>query len=374
MKSWLNLLSPGHHHFSEALGIRGWALSKLGKVEQITVMLYSGKRRVLCSILDLLPSLDVQKKFPSFAGAEQARFSITLDAQQIAEFGQGQDVALEFIALVQGKQYSFNTVVFLADSSDKKIIFIVGSPRSGTSILGNALRQVLNADSSFSEGHVLAILPELEASVRNYYASTPASKLEGFMLSHMNQNLLVHQLHQTIKRQYEQLLDSQWIVDKTPGIPMLQALPSIQMMWPQAHFIFAKRRGIENINSRLQKFPQESFENHARQWQSSMMLWRQFRKQLPRKLEIDQYDIQRTPAQVAEQLSRYLGLDSQQEERLSQQFSSDRPEQLVTTSNDKPLVLDDTHWSAEQKHLFLDICHEAMSAYGYSLGSSYYLG
>lgn len=373
MKSWLNLPSPGYHHFAQALEIRGWALSKLGKVEQIRVMIYSGKRRELCRIVDFQPSQDVKVKFPAFTGAEEARFSIILDSQHIAELGQGQDVALEFIASVQGKMYSFNTVVLLADSSSRKPIFIVGSPRSGTSILGNALRQVLNADNSYSEGHVLALFPELEVSVKNYYASTPASQLEGFMLGHMNQALLIQQLHQTIKGQYEQMVTSEWMIDKTPGIPMLQSLANIQQLWPQAHFIFAKRRGIENINSRLHKFPQESFENHCQQWQSSMMLWRQLRTELSRKLEIDQYDIQKTPIRVAKQLAQFLGLNSLQEVSLSQRFSSDRPEQLVTTASYTPLALDETNWSSTQQQMFLDICQEAMSLYGYSLDSRYYL-
>lgn len=44
-------------------------------------------------------------------------------------------------------------------------------------------------------------------------------------------------------------------VDKTPDPRMIKCVPRLKRAWPNAKFIFVKRRGIENLESRIKKFP-----------------------------------------------------------------------------------------------------------------------
>lgn len=53
---------------------------------------------------------------------------------------------------------------------------------------------------------------------------------------------------------------------------MTLASPIVKELWPSSVFVFAKRRGIENVISRTRKFLGESLENHCADWARNMVM------------------------------------------------------------------------------------------------------
>ena len=107
---------------------------------------------------------------------------------------------------------------------------------------------------------------------------------------------------------------------------MIKALPSVMRLWPDARVVFVKRRGIENVVSRLKKFPDVPFESHCRQWRNCMRAWEQVRDAVPHRLELDQFDVQHRPDKAAASLAEFLTLSAGQQDLLTQCFARDRPE------------------------------------------------
>ncbi|MEZ4630566.1 MAG: sulfotransferase [Deinococcales bacterium] len=169
------------------------------------------------------------------------------------------------------------------------------------------------------------------------------------------------------------MFQPQGFVDKTPGIAMLRMIPDILLIWPQAKIIFAKRRGIENIDSRLRKFPHVSFEEHCRQWQETMMYWYSLREKLDQGqyVEIDQHDIEYVPEKATQQLADFLHLSPEQKGQMLQRFQEKHPEKTRQAYRMEIKSLDEMAWSKDEKLYFKKICSEAMDKFGYSYDSSY---
>jgi hypothetical protein len=143
-------------------------------------------------------------------------------------------------------------------------------------------------------------------------------------------------------------------------------------IWPQASIIFAKRRAIENIASRIRKFPNVEFESHCQQWSRIMTGWSDLKSTLPKYIEVDQYDVQQQPDRVAEVLTQFLNLDKTQEMMLKESFIRDRPELTSQIGEMMAMSLREMAWTKEQKAVFKKICMPVMKAFGYSRGKDYY--
>ena len=131
-------------------------------------------------------------------------------------------------------------------------VFIVGSPRSGTSILISSL---LSAGyNGYLEGNFLSLVRVVERDVDRHFASfyTPNPKV---LTSRIDVAGLKERLSRVIvDAAAEQQPAPPW-VDKTGNPEMIEAIPTLRRLFPTSRFIFAKRRAIENIVSRVIKFP-----------------------------------------------------------------------------------------------------------------------
>ncbi|MCA9837913.1 MAG: sulfotransferase [Trueperaceae bacterium] len=371
--SGFNLAPQGYNVFNSSLELRGWVIAKDEMVEKLEIFIYANFKRKLIDIEKFNDSPDIAELFPGYAGINQARFKVILDPNQIHELKDKKDFAIEMVVHTKSAVYCFKTITFVKDDDMTQAVFVVGSPRSGTSILGNTLSDVLMGENQFGESHVLTLMHELQLKIDEYYKGTPASHLNFHMLSEYNRYLLIAQLQNVFKLQYAGIARNGSFVDKTPGIPMLNALPIIVQMWPQAKIVFAKRRGIENIVSRMRKFKDVGFENHCRQWSNTMLLWQSLSSELPNRIEIDQYDIQQEPKTVAKALKDFLGLDLYKESQIAKSFMHNRPESTSKPTDLAALDLFRIEWTDQQKELFKMLCNQAMQIYNYSDDSSYYL-
>ena len=142
------------------------------------------------------------------------------------------------------------------DTAPASPVFIVGSPRSGTSIL---IASLLRAGyGGFLEGNFLSLIQTIERDVERHFSVfyTPNEKV---LTSRLDRAALKEQMSRVIvDTAVAQQPTGPW-VDKTGGPEMIQSIPVLRRLLPGSRFIFAKRRAIENVVSRVVKFPNLNF-------------------------------------------------------------------------------------------------------------------
>lgn len=248
-------------------------------------------------------------------------------------------------------------------------VFIVGSPRSGTSALVDAM--LAAGYSGFREGMFLSLLSGLNELVSQHFATFGTDASEEVLISRIAPEPLKAELFSVIKRYADAAEPPAPWFDKTGNPDMIRAVPIIKRLWPDGVFIFSKRRGIENVLSRLSKFPAYDFEYHCRDWATNMGAWREVRQLLPAGsfVEVDQRDMIQNPARVAAKLQAFLGLAPNM--AIEETLASSRPQQTGPGSAQRILTLDAVGWSTYEMKLFVTHCASEMEAYGYTYDIRY---
>ncbi|HWB51432.1 MAG TPA: sulfotransferase [Stellaceae bacterium] len=253
-------------------------------------------------------------------------------------------------------------------------VFVLGAARSGTSAMAQALLK-LGTFEGHEEGHMLDLLAHLSVTVTSFYRLN-ADEIAG------DRNTAVVRVP---PRFYQEGLDGVFIelvrrlyptgrwIDKTPNSDMVHLAPRFKKIWPQARFIFMRRRFLENAVSRSRKFPHHSFERTAREWAQAMDGWLQVRDHLRgAAVEIDQKFLSEQPEIVSQRLAPFLSLTAVEEARLSQALRYDRPER-TSAIHQEDCDLSQMGWGEHERGYFAQYCEKLLSAYGYSIDASYYL-
>lgn len=252
-------------------------------------------------------------------------------------------------------------------------IFIVGSPRSGTSILALAIQSTMKIPY-YNEGHFLPLINYVVSAIDNYYESKSDSiEVKSRAISHINRDELIDEVQNLFFHKYNSLYQSNIWLDKTPGIEMIDSVPVIAKTWPNAKFIFAKRRGIENINSRMRKFPDKPFEMHCKIWSACMKSWLEVKSSVVNSsIEIEQRDIENNPKIVSKRICDFLNIGEDSMELIYDIFTSKRPES-TSVSRSVDIELNNTGWTTEQIKIYRDYCSDISKKFGYSETVDYYL-
>jgi hypothetical protein len=249
-------------------------------------------------------------------------------------------------------------------------LFVVGSPRSGTSALVAALRAA--GYRGFNEGNFLGLLAHMRRITDNYF-DTFWTDDPFVMMSRIDRDEFKSHLAELFKRIIGRENPVEPWLDKSGNPEVVMLIPVLRELWPSAHFIFAKRRGIENIASRVRKFPAYGFEYHCKDWAANMSAWRAVRQDLPDLpcIEVEQYGLVHNPAAAAAPITAFLRLSPKQEARLVNAFRKERPQQTEAGSTARVLTLKTAGWSPQQIELFKRHCGQEMELFGYSLDESY---
>ncbi len=254
-----------------------------------------------------------------------------------------------------------------------KRVFIIGSPRSGSSIFTLALRRATGLPG-FHEGQVVDMFGKIENVIEQHYKiyKGPASNDR-----HALGNLPIDEMKNAMARALLELNDklsggTVWL-DKTvsPGmLPFLRRLSHLDQ--PFATF-FLYRRPIENVYSRLKKFPKHDIAYQTMDWVRIMQGWRGLRGDLPAGswMEIEHRDMVDHPEQVAEGVARLVPMTAEQKATMVATFATARPQVLASESVGRMLTLEQTGWSDEQKTIFRDTCTAEMDAWGYTFDERY---
>lgn len=254
-------------------------------------------------------------------------------------------------------------------------IFILGNPRSGSTAMSFCLRKILGIQG-YAEGHFLKYITRYKKLTNEIFDNLKESeKNKNVAIGNINQEILFNNILYAFKNTYESLFDisQKYWVDKTP-----ESLPvhEILSIWPNSKFIFLKRRSLENISSRIIKWPHASFEIHCKSWSKFMMDWYNLDKsQLNNFIEIEHYDMLFNTDKMVKSIINLLPEYSSHEEKIINFFSTN----IVKAggawqSNQKPKILDieTIEWTKEQKKTHSKICAETLDLYNYSLDKNYF--
>ncbi len=263
-----------------------------------------------------------------------------------------------------------STPVRAVDKPSRFPVFVVGSARSGTSILLSTLRTA--GYSGFAEGNFLSLISVLDRDVDKHFA-TFRRDVPQLLMSRIDRDGLKAALARVLVAEVERQQQGGPWVDKTGGAEMIRAIPTLRSILPTSCYIFAKRRAIENIVSRVRKFPAQDFEFHCMAWAQTMTAWRKLRQDHPDTpgMEIDQQDISTAPKAAARRIAAFLDLSPAAELIVEQSFTRNRPQQTAPGSTDRILSLDEVPWSAAEVATFHRHCDAEMAIYGYSCDNTY---
>lgn len=253
-------------------------------------------------------------------------------------------------------------------------IFIIGSGRSGTSAITGALKSCAGLDG-YLEGHFFPLLHHLMTVIeRFYYSKRQLMDDNRHMIAEINREELEERLLEIFRSMGEAMHQGNVWLDKSPDSAMIQTAPYLLKIWPRSRFIFAKRRGIENIISRLKKFPNVSFERHCIEWANCMGAWLEVKDKIEgNSIQVEQREMALQPNATAKKIGDFLELTEEVVEKLAHTFATKRPQSTGGKEEPEAIDIKDTGWSEEEIAIFRKYCSEVSQKFGYSESSSYYL-
>ena len=351
------------------LRIAGWALGRDAAFETVEAR---SSTRVVELAVDL-PSADVEQLAAGIGQSDNCRFAVELPLDELAA---GELEWTLWAIDDAGEKRHFGTVLLEPERLGGRPVFVLGAARSGTTVVGNGVRHVVGLQG-YGECHTLPLLAALIGAANTYYDSpnpSAAARQEEVLLSHVSAEEWQARVTMGMRSVYANLHLGGSFVDKTPGTEMLESLHMIVAVWPDARVVFVRRRGLENVESRRRKFPEQEFAGHCRDWSNAMLAWHELKGAIPesQRLEIDQHDIVVDRAATTERLAGFLGFEAPQRQALHDFFATETPE--LTSADWQALALDELSWSDDERAQFLEICGPAMTAFGYSLDRGYWEG
>jgi len=259
-----------------------------------------------------------------------------------------------------------------ADSAQRPV-FILGAARSGTSAMAQALVRSTRY-AGHEEGHLLDLVSPLLQIVNRHYETRGEewSERASTLIAAVPKRFIDDGVRHIFVELARTLFPAGWWLDKTPRPGMISCAPLLRQIWPEARFIFMKRRGIENIASRMRKFPMIDFEAHCRDWALAMQSWAAVRSLLEgAAIEIDQLHLARQPGEAAGALAPMLLLQPKETAAFAQALAMDQPERtserFASAHGDEELG-----WTPDQQTVFQSICSGAMRQFGYAMEDGYF--
>lgn len=261
-----------------------------------------------------------------------------------------------------------------AANSTHKPIFILGSGRSGTSILTGAIRSGAKIEG-YLEGHFLPLILSFMQDTEHYYYSKRSLLTDNrHMIADVSQQYVEQSILNFFRQTCESLATNPIWLDKSPDSAMIKTAPYLLNIWSESRFIFAKRRGIENIISRLKKFPHVSFEDHCIMWKDCMESWLRVKDRLQHcAIEIEQRDIALNPKLTANRIGDFLHLEPEKTAKIAEIFITQRPQSTGGQERKLALDINETNWSETEKSIYRQHCTPVSHQFGYSETSAYYL-
>lgn len=206
------------------------------------------------------------------------------------------------------------------------------------------------------------------------FEQLPARQFPRMLASVTDPEELGREYRDMVRRFYDRAYRGGNVVDKTPSIDGVETVPFIQSVFPEARFVFCHRRALENVESRLRKWPAVPFDAHCREWGETMSLWRRVRRDLPpghyREIELRRsiLDLEGT----VQNLKALVGCDDDAAQRMRATLTEESPSMIEGSEVGRVLDLDSMGWTASERASFLKTCRSELDSWGYSLDARYF--
>ncbi|WP_172332408.1 sulfotransferase [Mangrovicoccus sp. HB161399] len=244
------------------------------------------------------------------------------------------------------------------------VTYILGSTRSGTSALRNALAETRYV--GFGEGHLVPILEDIFSVVKRHREEGLGANVPGNGLHNLKQNVFLRCIVHGYERYLQTELRGTWIMDKTPTIDPIRLSPSLNEFHEDAKFIHCARRHVDNVQSKLKKFPDRNLEQHCQEWAQCNLKWLEVRQKLNGNFfDFDFFELSNSPDKISEGIGQYLELDGVEVEKMAQYLRSQRPQSHAKRDLTKYLKLSEMPWSDREKEAFVRICGPVGKRLGY---------
>lgn len=317
---------------------------------------------VLAGIRDGLHGFNIDLSDATVSSGDTAEFVVhAISGAEIVQLARAQAAPEQIVELTSTSNEP------VSDESQRPV-FILGPARSGTSAVTLALLES-GAYLGTGEGHLLPLAHALVGVIDQYYqrrAHDPET-----MLGHVPNAAFQKLIRRSFVRLAADLYPTRRWLDKTPTVEMVRAAVLMKELWPNARFLFMKRRVIENVLSRRRKFPQDTTERHYSDWVAVMTAWLEVRGALGSSaLEIEHRQLVVEPDAAVTTIAKFLHLPEDAAIRFRQYLTQTRPEQ---TDEDFGAVysLDRLGLDVDDARRLKSVCDPIMSALGYSYGESY---
>lgn len=242
-------------------------------------------------------------------------------------------------------------------------VFIAGSPRSGTSILLFAMKQVFGLPG-FGESHVMPLFYRIMQQVDGYFRVFVHNQ-DPMMLKKLSHDLIEREIFRFIRTFYIEVFPQGSWVDKTPSAEAISSLALAESVFPDARLLVTRRTGVEVVNSYRKKF-NSTFEQACGAWVNSMRALVHLRGLCRNLVEVDQYDFRNNPREVSLKIASHVGMP-EKAENLAQYFSAHKVEVSSTHDARVRLRIADANWSKSEQEYFVLHCGEMMQALGYEI-------
>ena len=241
-------------------------------------------------------------------------------------------------------------------------VFIMGPPRSGTSVTYYAMREVFKLPG-YGESHVFPIF--LTMLHRFWQYGESFRKQTGSFAARLDTESLRATFVDYLRKFYGTHYPAGSWVDKTPGADAILSTSLILDAFPDARIILTTRGGIETVQSFRLKFASQ-FEHACLSWLHCMEALVRVTAEHSTVLEIDQFDMANEPEQVATRIAAHLGR-ADQAEKLGDFLKTHQPERSSQHAWDSRLTLALKDWSDAEKRIFNEICGTMMHELHYPL-------
>lgn len=238
----------------------------------------------------------------------------------------------------------------------------MGPPRSGTSVMYYAMREVFKLPG-YGESHVFPIF--LTMLHRYWQYGESFRKKSGSFAARLDTPSLRAMFVAYLRNFYALHFPGGGWVDKTPGAEAILSSSLVLDAFPEARIILTTRGGIEAVQSFRLKFS-APFENACHSWVHCMEALLRVTAEIPTVLLIDQFDMANQPEQTAARIAAHLGRDAQAGE-LADFLKTHQPERSSSHSWETRLTLAATDWNDEEKRVFNELCGTLMRKLEYPM-------
>jgi Sulfotransferase family len=240
-------------------------------------------------------------------------------------------------------------------------VFIIGSPRSGTSITYYAMREVFGLPGR-GESHVI---PVFQRVIHTFFLYARDFVGSGVLAEELKTPTFRAAVVDYARNFYKSVHPNGSFVDKTPGAEAILGAILIREIFPNSRIILTRRTGTEVVQSIQRKFDTK-FEDACQGWSACMKAILRIRESIEDLLEIDQFDMANSADHTALRIAEYLG-QPQKAAALARFLAERRTDQRSTHCWHTRLTLPELDWPQASKEYFADVCGELMTKFGYPI-------